>query len=329
VYVLVGALGLFGCSSGGGDAIEFEASLAGQPVADSSPRNPIRLHQAQVTTLAVEAVNRTDQPLTIAHVRLEGQLLDLIFLTYDTGIHETLQPGEQRQIVFPLDFFDLDGQAHGLLRSQITLFDADRNSLGQQQLIIDGRGSPFATMSMFTMLLLGLTAVSLAWNLLRLAQRRLPVNRFARGLRFAHTGIGLGLALAALCSTIRIWPLPTTTWVPLTVITALIAFGAGYLSPGSESTTDGVLIDLARGQVPRPTMGAVPMVSTPRTSVARGPAAPHPTGGAEWSPPLFPARGPRASVGAEAVDPTIDTNELPPRPAYQAPPPPVYRGLRR
>ncbi|MCP3987535.1 MAG: hypothetical protein GY724_00540 [Actinomycetia bacterium] len=213
-------------------------------MSSSTAMEPIQLHHGQVTVLSVDAVNTSSEPVTIAHVRLEGQLLDLIFLTYDTGIHETLQPGEQRRITFPLDFFDLEGQAHGLLRSQITLFDPDRQALGHQDLIIDGRGSPLATMAIFNLVLAGLTGASVGWNLLRLSQRRLPVNRFARGLRFIHSGAGVGLTVAAACSTLRIWPLTSEVWIPLVLIAALVGFAAGYLSPGSETDLDDILIDL-------------------------------------------------------------------------------------
>jgi hypothetical protein len=235
---------LAGCSSGTGDSVELEAELGGRPASSSSALEPIPLHHEEVMVLSVEAVNVSSEPVTIAHVRLEGQLLDLIFLTYDTGIHETLQPGERRRIAFALDFFDLEGQAHGLLRSQVTLFDPDRQPLGHQDLVVDGRGSPLATMAVFNAVLAVLTVASVGWNLFRLSQRRLPVNRFARGLRFVHSGVGVGLTVAAACSTLRIWPLASEVWIPLVGVAAMVGFAAGYLSPGSETDLDDLLLDL-------------------------------------------------------------------------------------
>lgn len=234
---------LSGCSgSNSGEAVTFEARLAERSVSDAGPFDPIELHHEEITELSLTVTNVSDQPVTVAHVRLEGQLLNLIFLTYDTGIHETLQPGEQRTIAFALDFFDLNGQAHGLLRSHIRLFDPDRRPLGQQALVIDGRGSPFATMAVFNIVLAAVAVASLTWNLARLAQRRLPANRFVRGLRFLHTGAALGLTISAAASTLRIWPLPTTSWLVLTIVASLAGFALGYTAPGADDDFDADLL---------------------------------------------------------------------------------------
>lgn len=246
---------LAGCAgSDSGDEVTFEARLAGRSIADAGPFDPVELHHEDVTELSLTVTNVSDEPVTVAHVRLEGQLLNLIFLTYDTGIHETIQPGEQRTIAFALDFFDLDGQAHGLLRSHIRLFDPDRRPLGQQALVIDGRGSPLATMAVFNIVLAAVAVASLTWNLARLAQRRLPVNQFVRGLRFLHTGAALGLTISAAASTLRIWPLPTTSWLVLTIVASLAGFALGYTAPGGnddfdDDLGDPLVIDLAEGHV--------------------------------------------------------------------------------
>lgn len=260
-----------------GDSLVVDARLAGQPVAESTPLDPIELHHEEVTELSLTVTNVTGQPVTVAHVRLEGQLLNLIFLTYDTGLHETLQPNERRTVTFTLDFFDLDGQAHGLLRSHIRLFDTDRNPLGQQALIVDGRGSPFATMAVFNMVLVAVALAGLVWNMMRLAQRRLPANRFVRGLRFLHSGAVLGLAAAAASSTLRIWPLPITTWLPIVIASAMGGFVIGYFAPGADHVDDDdtaeIIIDLAEvphGLAPGATDsdGAVSGAVTPGTAVS-------------------------------------------------------------
>ncbi len=224
--------------------VEFSATLAGRDVDGSSPFDPIELNHEEVTELTLDITNVSDGPVTVAHVRLEGQLLDLIFLSYDTGVRETLAPGERRTIAFALDFFDLEGQAHGLLRSELRLFGPDREPLGRTSLVVDGRGSPTATMAVFTMVLVVVAVASLAWNLLRLAQRRLPVNRFVRGLRFVHSGVAVGLALSASASVLRIWPLATVGWLALTVVAGAVAFFLGYGAPGTE---DELVIDLVGG----------------------------------------------------------------------------------
>lgn len=239
--IAFGVLGA-GCAGDDGEALEFNAVLAGRPVEEATAFDPVALQHEEIIELELDVVNVSNQPITVSHVRLEGQMLDLIFLSYDTGINETLQPGERRQIAFTLDFFDLEGQAHGLLRSNLRLFGPDREPLGQTPFIIDGRGSPVATMAVFNLVLALLALASLGWNLFRLAQRRLPAHRFARGLRFVHSGAALGLAVSAAFSTLRIWPLTTPTWLVITVLAAVVAFVAGYASPGADPET--VMIDL-------------------------------------------------------------------------------------
>lgn len=227
-----------------GDALTFEALLAGQPVGDSSPTNPIALRHEEITDLTLLITNTSDRPVTMAHVRLEGSMLGLIFLTYDTGINEAILPGEERVIRFPIDFFDLDGQAHGLLRGQIRIFDADRVALGSTEVFLDGRGSPTATMSMFTLVLAAFAAASLAWNLYRLSLRKLPAERLLRGLRFVHTGIAIGLTLSAASSSLRIWPLPAPVWILVTLVCAAGGFVVGSFSPGSDDGLQFPVINL-------------------------------------------------------------------------------------
>lgn len=245
MWLIVAALGLIGCGTGpDGEDLSFEATLAGRPVADSSPTDPIELHHEEITELSLLITNTSDRPVTVAHVRLEGELLDLIFLTYDTGIDETIEPAEQRIIRFPIDFFDLEGQAHGLLRARVRLFDAERTPLGAQDLFVDGRGSPFATTSVFTLALFGIAALSFVWNMHRLATRQLPADPLARGLRFVHTGLVSGLAISAAFSTLRIWPLPTYTWLLIVLVCAFGGFVAGYLSPGVDDEVQFPVINL-------------------------------------------------------------------------------------
>ena len=249
MVLLVGGIGLLGCSGETSDTIVVEAELAGRAVSSSSVLDPIELNHGQTPVLRLDLLNRSDEPATIAHVRLEGRMFDLVFLTYDTGIHEVIQPQERKSITFPLDFYDLNGQAHGLLRSRISLYNTEREPLGHQDLIVDGRGSPFATMGVFTLLLAGLAAAGLGWNLLRMAQRRLPINRFARAATFAPVGAGVGLAVAAACSTLRIWPLATSAWVLVVVVAALIGFAGGYLTPGSAADLDDLVADLVEKEL--------------------------------------------------------------------------------
>lgn len=234
-----------GCGAGPtGEAVEVDATLAGQRVADSDRGNPIVLENADVADIELTITNVTDEPVTIGHVRLTGQVIDLTFLSYDTGVEVPLGPGETTQFGFPFDFFDLDGQANGLLRARVGVYDTEREVLGSQDLIVDVKGGGFSTMGLFTLLLLVITVASLAWNLLRLATRKLPPNRFVRALRFMATGVAAGLTISTACSLLGIWPLPTVTWLLITIVGGIIGFVLGYLTPGADGYDEEEVLDL-------------------------------------------------------------------------------------
>lgn len=237
VAAIVGLFLLSGCAQGAaGDDVEFTAVINGTDVSTTSPDDPIRLLDAETAELQLDVTNVSSQPVTLNYVRFEGEALDMIFLTYDTAIRVDLEPGESRTLPpILLDFFDLGGQASGFLRGHVQLFDADREPLGSEPVFLDARGGgALSTMTLFNLLLLMTTILGLGWNLLRLSQRRLPANRFVRGLRMMAVGAGAGLTLAVAFSTLRLWPLPTLTWILFTVIGGLIGYGVGMLLSGAD-----------------------------------------------------------------------------------------------
>lgn len=231
-----------GCSQGDvGSAVEFDALLNGERIADSAPNDAIRLTGDEDASLELTLTNVSDQPVRIGYVRFEGELLDMVFLTYDTAVGVDLAPGETDQLPpILLDFFDLGGQAHGLLRGHVQLFDEDREPLGAEPMFLDARASGFSTMELFNLLLLAGTIAGAAWTLVRLGQRKLPANRFTRGIRVMGVGLAGGLTLAAAFSTLRLWPLPTLAWVLMTLVGGLIGYFIGLTLPGADDT----LIDL-------------------------------------------------------------------------------------
>ncbi|MEM8923971.1 MAG: hypothetical protein AAGD35_10755 [Actinomycetota bacterium] len=230
------------------EVLDVSATLADRTVTASSSLDPIRLDHEEITELSLTMANPGDEPVTVSHVRIEGGMLGLIFLSYDTGIRETLAPGERRTVTFAIDFFDLEGQAHGLLRSELRLYGPDREPLSSTPMVVDGRGSPLSTMAVFNIVLAVTAAVSLGWNVVRLLQRRLPNHAVIRGLRFAHSGVAAGLAFSAALSTLRLWPLTDPAWMLLTAAATVGAFAFGYSAPGADEDLPVVIDLVAREQ---------------------------------------------------------------------------------
>jgi len=232
-----------GCAQGGGGkAVEFDAVLNGTDVLASGPGDPIKLTSDEPAELALTLRNVSDDTVTVRYVRFEGEVLDMIFLTYDTAISLELAPG-QSQTLPPvlLDFYDLGGQASGYLRGHVQVYDGERETLGSQPVFLDASGDGFSTLALFNLLLLIATAAGVAWNVVRLAQRRLPANRVVRALRVLAVGATAGLTLAVAFSTLRIWPLDTLAWVLCTVIGGIIGYAIGFVLPGSDDEVVDIL----------------------------------------------------------------------------------------
>ncbi len=238
--LLVVAIALAGCSSSeSSEALRVDGRIDDVRLPDAGPSDPVRLAPGTTSILALSLVNQTDEAVTVSHIRLEGELLGLTFLTYDVRVLLEVPARGSRFVEVPLDFFDLDQQAHGYLRTSVRTYDADRNRLSSDEFAADVRGRPFSTMSVFALLLLGITVATAAFSLRDLARRTLPAHRMARGIRFLIPGLGVGLLLSAAFSILRIFPLPTSGSVPLVVIPAAAGFAAGYfLTPAPDEGDD-------------------------------------------------------------------------------------------
>ena len=243
------------CGSDSSNVVELEGTLDGQSIGEATPSNPIALRPFQESDLIVDITNTSNAPVTVEHLRIEGEMLDLTFMAYDAGIDFSIEPGETRQYQVPVDFFDLDRQAHGYLRTSLKAYDGDRTELGSTGFAVDVRGRPFSLMGTFAGLLALMTAASIGMALWAASRRKLPANRLVRAFRFAVPGLGVGLLLTVAFSMLRIFPLPTTAWVPMVAIPTAIGFVLGYLSPAPDNdpfadlTEDEIdeLIDLRTG----------------------------------------------------------------------------------
>lgn len=231
---------LAGC---GGSSTErlfsVDAAIDGRSIADAGPSSPLRLDPREESTLSLTMTNRSDRTIEVRRVRLEGELLSLNFLTYDVRVLAAVAPGETRTVQIPLDFFDLERQASGYLRAFVRVYDADDRRVSDDGFALDIRGDATSTMTLFAAGLFLVTALLVALNVRDMRRRTMPEQRFARAMRFFVPGLGLGLLLSVAFSILRIFPLPATSWAPLTVLPALAGFAIGYaLVPGPGDTVD-------------------------------------------------------------------------------------------
>lgn len=235
-FLILVASVLTGCgASSDASSVDIEASIDELLIADATPSNPLPLDPREEATLTLIMTNTSGRSVDVHRVRVEGELLGLNFLTYDVRVRLTIEPGEVREVSIPLDFFELERQANGYLRSFVRVYDEGGERVGGRAFALDIRGDATSMMVLFSVGLFLITGVTAALNVRDLRRGQLPDQRFARGIRFLIPGLGLGLMLSIAFSVLRIFPLPATGWVPLTLIPALAGFAVGYaVVPGPE-----------------------------------------------------------------------------------------------
>jgi hypothetical protein len=72
------------------------------------------------------------------------------------------------------------------------------------------------------------TAALVALNIRDFRRGRLPEQRFGRAMRFLVPGLGFGRLLSIAFSVLRVFPLPATSWIPLTLAPTIAGFAIGF-----------------------------------------------------------------------------------------------------
>ena len=246
VLALAATFVLGACGRTNQQVVEVDATIDDIALDDADASSPLPL-STEESTLVMTMTNTSDQPQSLRYLRLEGEMIGLTFLTYTTRVQVELDPGEERTVTVPLDFFDIDTQGHGYLRAKLALYapGADRQLLGTDDFAVDVRGNVTSTMALFAVLLLIGTVVTVYLNARGIARRTLPPNRIRRAARFAVSGLGIGMLFTVAFSVLRIFPLPASAWWPLVIIPTVIAAAVGYTAPGAlDELDEGELDDL-------------------------------------------------------------------------------------
>lgn len=211
--------------------ISVEYLIDGRPLDEVDSFDPYELNPRSVGDFTATVTNGTSEPVSISSARLRGRMLGMTFLSYDTLVLVDVPAGETVTFSVPVDLYDVDDQAVGFLRADMTLLDAAREPIVTTGFAVDVRGRTLSAMGVFALVVLVIAALSTAANLWALLRQSLPDNRYVRGTRFAVSGFAVGLLIAVGFSILRIFPLPSTGWVPLVFIPTLAAFAFGYLLP--------------------------------------------------------------------------------------------------
>jgi hypothetical protein len=213
-------------------------TVSGKDVTTATANSPLRLSSEQLTRLVLTVDNRSTQELRVRTIRLRGNVFGLTFFSYATRLDLVVLPGETAERRIDLDLEDLARQATGLIPAEVQLVDQDRAVLDRRPFVSHVDGSPISVYGVFGVAIAAITALLVVGLLLALSQRRLPGNRWRRGLQFLPVGLGLGLTATFTLSALS-WLTPSPSrWVPLVVGLGVAALLVGYFLPGQVPEPD-------------------------------------------------------------------------------------------
>ncbi|MEC3957210.1 hypothetical protein VMT65_29545 [Nocardia sp. CDC153] len=224
--------------AGAAGGVSATATVDGRAIAGATASNPVRLDPKQVVLVVVEVNNGTADPVSVRRVDLAGHVLGLNFYSYSTTVELTVAAGKTEKLTYRLDPAGLDGQATGLVGSDLTLIGGDGKPLTSVHTVVDVRGSLVSVYGLFGIIIAVLTGLAIADAALTVARHRLSANRWQRGLRLLAPGIGIGLMIGFTASVARWWVPGTVLWLSLAGGVAAVFFLVGYLSPTPRQSDD-------------------------------------------------------------------------------------------
>jgi hypothetical protein len=253
--LLLGLGGVAGAGRAGADAVApnplvvVDAHIGNRSLIEATRQNPIVIDPHVKTTLSMTVRNPGTTTANVRFMRLTGSLVGIRFVNYQGSVNEDIPPGETRTITVPGDFFDVDGAARGYVNGDMQLVNQDRATLASQRFVGDVDGKLASSVGFLLLQVTLFAVISLADVFWGLSRRRLPRNRFMRGVLFALATSSTVMAVVIASAVFRVALFGAATWVPAVLIATAIGFVLGYTSPGrvvrtSREDADDRVIDL-------------------------------------------------------------------------------------
>jgi len=228
----------FSKSAGASTAVVVNGTINGQVLSKSSQSNPVRIYPLRPAKIVLTVWNDSSHPVHIATVRLSGEVMGLTFFAFNNSVAFSVPPHRTVTNRYSIPLVGLSGQATGLINGSLSVLNPSQVTLASQSLVVDVRGSLSSVYGVFGLAVALLTLLAFALVLLELARHRLPANRFLRGLYFVVPGFGLGLVLVFTLSATRVFVPSVGHWVPLVVVSGIVFFVVGFLTPDPRIDED-------------------------------------------------------------------------------------------
>ena len=254
------------------------ASIDGHSLFSDTRADPVPLEPRPEVPFSVTIENQGDAPVEVRYVRITGAMMGIRFVRFQASVKRTVGARDSITISEPADFFDVDGQANGYINSSLQIVDENRQTLATKGFAADVDGKFLSSEGLMLMEVLLFFAIGVIQIILGVYRRRLPKNRFTRGILFAITFGSAAVAIVIGISMLRIGLLRPTTWVPAVLLSTAAGFILGYLSPGplgdhARDAADEEVIDLVAAEAVARASGAQERRTT------GGSVAPHESGG--------------------------------------------------
>ncbi|HWH35591.1 MAG TPA: hypothetical protein VNT56_09785 [Acidimicrobiales bacterium] len=215
------------------DDLALGASINGRALGDIDTDSPLRLVAEGRADVRIEVENRGTADLAVRGVRIDGRVLGLTFFSYEARLDLVVPAGMTEARQFAVDLIDLGGQADGLVPTRLALLDPNRSVLAAtDEFPADVRGSLLSVYGLFSLAVAAVTVVLLTTAVIRLSTNRLPADPWGRAARFGLPGLGLGLTVAFILSSLRVLTPTAEMCGRLAAVGGGALFVAGYLAPG-------------------------------------------------------------------------------------------------
>ncbi|CAM3573139.1 hypothetical protein [Smaragdicoccus niigatensis] len=241
--------------------LTYTATVAGNAVSSASESQPLELDPKHQTDVKVTLKNSGSEPVTVTSIGLDGRILGLTLFNIRTATAITVAPGATKTMSFPMDLRDLDGQATGLVGGDFSVRTAAGQDL-KSPVVSEVQGSLFSVYGLFGLGLVIMTIIAALDVALAISRRRLPENRFRRGLLTMAPGVGVGLVLIFSLSAMSVWVPSGPRWIVSALVFAGACFAVGYFTgrPDNADERDPDLeFEVDVTVIQRPAEGASPV----------------------------------------------------------------------
>ncbi len=239
--LLAVTLGPWAVALAEGGSLSVDASINGQSLAEADSGAPVVVEPIGQTDIVVRATNDSDQVVEVGRVRIAGRVLGLSVVGLDVSYDPTrIRPGQTVDLVVDGQdvFVSAEHQASGLLVGRLEVLSTEREVLGSQDFVLRVAGSPVSVLSVFTLVVAGLTVAGLIATLVAVSRRRLAPSRWRRAVRFGLIGLGAATALVMSLSLLGILAPTLGVAIPLVLIAVVLGGLVGWISPGPLSMED-------------------------------------------------------------------------------------------